>query len=355
MAESLDEWPSFEMVVPNSVELQADFHPDLFIFGTNSFYTFTLNLTIFLLVMKTTTLTMNVASVIKDELLIAFSWSVIRDINTPINLFHYDITFLGVSYYNKGPHGLFFHYIHPPLGFPCSSWSSFYLCSFCKSLLPERLFHGFRDMLKLKLLRAGLSLRQKIVTDTEVFWNNKAEDVALIEYAKLTRRPFRTFSLDIGRMNPEIYRFFDTVEKHYRINIEYMFPDAGEHALVRSKGLFPFFEDGHQEYCQVRKVRPLRRMLKGLRTWITGQRKDQSPSTRANIPIVQVASGGISSGIGNDIDINGAKQFQAKLKNVNSEVVHDNHKSCIACREYYLLRRALHVVDNPNNSLHCMP
>ncbi|KAG6531937.1 hypothetical protein ZIOFF_005773 [Zingiber officinale] len=40
----------------------------------------------------------------------------------------------------------------------------------------------------------------------------------------------------------------------------------------------------------------------------------------------KVASGGISSGIGNDIDINGAKQFQAKLKNVNSEVVHDNHK-----------------------------
>ncbi|KAG6474227.1 hypothetical protein ZIOFF_068151 [Zingiber officinale] len=33
-----------------------------------------------------------------------------------------------------------------------------------------------------------------------------------------------------------------------------------------------------------RKVRPLRRMLKGLREWITGQRKDQSPSMRANIP-----------------------------------------------------------------------
>ncbi|KAG6483840.1 hypothetical protein ZIOFF_060540 [Zingiber officinale] len=34
----------------------------------------------------------------------------------------------------------------------------------------------------------------------------------------------------------------------------------------------------------------------------------------------QVTSGDISSDIGNDIDINGAKQFQAKLKNVNSEV-----------------------------------
>ncbi|KAG6523901.1 hypothetical protein ZIOFF_013788 [Zingiber officinale] len=52
---------------------QADFHPDLLIFGTNSFYTFTLNLTIFLLVVKTTALTMNVVGVIKDRLLIAFS------------------------------------------------------------------------------------------------------------------------------------------------------------------------------------------------------------------------------------------------------------------------------------------
>ncbi|THU45137.1 hypothetical protein C4D60_Mb02t14700 [Musa balbisiana] len=116
-----------------------------------------------------------------------------------------------------------------------------------------------------------------------------AEDVALIEYAKLTGRPFRVFSLDTGRLNPETYRFFDAVEKHYDIHIEYTFPDAGEvQALVRSKGLFSFYEDGHQECCRVRKVRPLRRMLKGLRAWVTGQRKDQSPGTRANIPLVQV-------------------------------------------------------------------
>ncbi|KAG6527565.1 hypothetical protein ZIOFF_009676 [Zingiber officinale] len=86
---------------------QTDFQPDLLIFGTNSFYTFTLNLTIFLLVVKTTALTMNVAGVIKDGLLIAFSRSIIRDTIIPVNLFLYDITFLGVS-----------HHIHPPLGFP---------------------------------------------------------------------------------------------------------------------------------------------------------------------------------------------------------------------------------------------
>lgn len=128
-----------------------------------------------------------------------------------------------------------------------------------------------------------------------------AEDVALIEYAHLTGRPFRVFSLDTGRLNPETYKFFDTVEKHYGIHIEYMFPDAVEvQALVRSKGLFSFYEDGHQECCRVRKVRPLRRALKGLRAWITGQRKDQSPGTRAEIPVVQVdpVFEGLDGGVG---------------------------------------------------------
>lgn len=48
---------------------------------------------------------------------------------------------------------------------------------------------------------------------------------------------------------------FDAVEKHYGINIEYTFPDAEETLeLVRAKGMFSFYEDGHQECCQVRKV-----------------------------------------------------------------------------------------------------
>ncbi|KAI4372297.1 hypothetical protein MLD38_010543 [Melastoma candidum] len=134
-----------------------------------------------------------------------------------------------------------------------------------------------------------------------------AEDVALIEYARLTGRPFRVFSLDTGRLNPETYQFFDAVEKHYGIHIEYMFPDAVEvQALVRNKGLFSFYEDGHQECCRVRKVRPLRRALKGLRAWITGQRKDQSPGTRSEVPVVQVdpVFEGLDGGVGSLIKWN---------------------------------------------------
>ena len=139
--------------------------------------------------------------------------------------------------------------------------------------------------------------------------------MALIEYARLTGRPFRVFSLDTGRLNPETYRYFNEVEKHYNIHIEYMFPDAVEvQALVRSKGLFSFYEDGHQECCRVRKVRPLRRALKGLRAWITGQRKDQSPGTRAHIPVVQVDPSfeGLDGGAGSLIKWNPVANVDGK-------------------------------------------
>ena len=116
-----------------------------------------------------------------------------------------------------------------------------------------------------------------------------AEDVVLIEYAKLTGLPFRVFSLDTGRLHPETYRFFRRVEEHYDLRIEYCFPEAEVvQQLVRTKGLFSFYDDGHKECCGVRKVGPLRRQLSGLRAWITGQRRDQSPGTRSSLEVVEI-------------------------------------------------------------------
>ena len=78
-----------------------------------------------------------------------------------------------------------------------------------------------------------------------------AEDVALVEYAHLTGRKYRVFSLDTGRLNPETYQLFDAVEKHYGIRIEYTFPESQEVIdLVREKGMYSFYEDGHQECCR---------------------------------------------------------------------------------------------------------
>ncbi|CAL9084551.1 unnamed protein product [Musa textilis] len=93
-------WSLIELPILRDRLTASAFRPDLLIFGTNCLCAFALNLAVFLLVGKTSALTMNVAGVVKDWLLIAFSWSVIRDTVTSINLFGYAIAFLGVAYYN---------------------------------------------------------------------------------------------------------------------------------------------------------------------------------------------------------------------------------------------------------------
>lgn len=115
-----------------------------------------------------------------------------------------------------------------------------------------------------------------------------AEDVVLIDMARKTGKPFRVFTLDTGRLHPETYRFIERVRKHYGITIEVCQPEAEPLArLVTEKGLFSFYDDGHEECCGIRKVAPLRRKLATLDAWITGQRRDQSPNTRNAVPVVQ--------------------------------------------------------------------
>jgi phosphoadenosine phosphosulfate reductase len=115
-----------------------------------------------------------------------------------------------------------------------------------------------------------------------------AEDVALIDVAVKSGLPFSVFTLDTGRLHPETYRFIDKVRSHYGIAIDVMFPDAPQvQGLVEKKGLFSFYQDGHGECCGIRKIEPLRRALAKQRAWITGQRRDQSP-TRTDVPVIQL-------------------------------------------------------------------
>lgn len=114
-----------------------------------------------------------------------------------------------------------------------------------------------------------------------------AEDVVLIEMARNYRPDVPVFCLDTGRLHPETYRFIEKVRKHYGIKIEVLSPkpEALQH-FVQEKGLFSFYDDGHKECCGIRKIEPLSQKLLTLDAWITGQRKDQSP-TRADIPVIQ--------------------------------------------------------------------
>ncbi len=114
-----------------------------------------------------------------------------------------------------------------------------------------------------------------------------AEDVALIHMASESGLPFRVFCLDTGRLHAETYAFIEKVRTHYGIEIDLMAPQSSElEPFVRQKGLFSFYEEGHAECCSIRKIEPLRRALRSLDAWATGQRRDQSP-TRAELQVLE--------------------------------------------------------------------
>lgn len=136
------------------------------------------------------------------------------------------------------------------------------------------------------ILKKALSLFDNIAISF-----SGAEDVALIDMAISIRKDIQVFTLDTGRLHPETYRFIEKVRKHYQLDIEILTPDRNVlDEFVKRKGLFSFYEEGHQECCGIRKVEPLKRKLTQVDAWITGQRRDQSLDTRQDIPEVQADS-----------------------------------------------------------------
>ncbi|QJD58573.1 phosphoadenylyl-sulfate reductase [Pseudomonas sp. gcc21] len=118
-----------------------------------------------------------------------------------------------------------------------------------------------------------------------------ADDIVVLDMAWKINPDIKVFTLDTGRLHAETYRFLEQVRKHYGIQLEVLSPDRDKlDAYVREKGLFDFYERGHQECCGIRKIEPLRRKLAGVDAWITGQRKDQSP-TRTNVPVIEADTG----------------------------------------------------------------
>lgn len=117
-----------------------------------------------------------------------------------------------------------------------------------------------------------------------------AEDIVLIDMAHKLNKEARVITLDTGRLPEETYAVMDAVMFKYGVKIEVFFPDAARvEALTRGKGFYSFKEsvENRKECCGIRKVEPLKRALKGLDAWITGQRRDQSV-TRGAVGKVEV-------------------------------------------------------------------
>ena len=108
-----------------------------------------------------------------------------------------------------------------------------------------------------------------------------AEDVALLGLARDEGLDFAVFTLDTGRLHPQTLQFLETVRQTLAPQLQVQFPQSERvEQLVRTKGLYSFLRDGHQECCQIRKVEPLRRMLATVPAWITGRPRSRSLCAR---------------------------------------------------------------------------
>ena len=113
------------------------------------------------------------------------------------------------------------------------------------------------------------------------------EDQAILHAIAKSGADVDVFTLDTGRLFPEVLETADLSEIRYRIRIRLVAPDAAEvEDLVARDGVFGFRHtvDNRKSCCEVRKVRPLNRALKGAQGWFTGLRREHSQA-RADVPL----------------------------------------------------------------------
>jgi phosphoadenosine phosphosulfate reductase len=97
------------------------------------------------------------------------------------------------------------------------------------------------------------------------------EEAVLLDLLFELEPDARVFALDTGVLFPETYEVWRTVEERYGVVIE----------SWRGEWVEGLWASDPAHCCHLRKVEPLGRALAPLDAWITGLRREQSP-TRAN-------------------------------------------------------------------------
>lgn len=117
-----------------------------------------------------------------------------------------------------------------------------------------------------------------------------AEDVVITHLMAQIDPKFHSFTLDTGRLNPETYELMGRLTQKYGLDLEVLFPDSAEvEAMVRAKGVNLFYEslENRKLCCEVRKLKPLNRVLAKHSAWICGLRREQS-ATRTGVEKIEI-------------------------------------------------------------------
>lgn len=116
------------------------------------------------------------------------------------------------------------------------------------------------------------------------------EDIALLHLVRAHAPQARIITLDTGRLHEETYALMERLRVEWSLPLEVYYPDAASvEALVHDQGLFGFRAsiEARRACCHARKVAPLKRALAGAACWVTGMRREQSP-TRSTVELLEL-------------------------------------------------------------------
>lgn len=116
------------------------------------------------------------------------------------------------------------------------------------------------------------------------------DGMVLLDMAHRLNPSVRVVTVDTGRLPQETYDLMETVRERYGVTVEVLVPEPSTvEAMVRRHGPNLFYRslDLRLLCCEVRKVEPLKRLLRTVDAWVTGLRRSQW-ATRANIRKIEL-------------------------------------------------------------------
>jgi phosphoadenosine phosphosulfate reductase len=136
----------------------------------------------------------------------------------------------------------------------------------------EQMAAAVRALLSSALARHGRlvysnSLGAEAMVLTDIIWTHLPQ--------------IEVFSIDTGRLHEETYELLERLQRRYQRTIRVFYPDAAAlERLVARQGVNGFYHslEARHECCRLRKVEPFRRAIAGFPAWITGVRREHSPS-----------------------------------------------------------------------------
>lgn len=119
-----------------------------------------------------------------------------------------------------------------------------------------------------------------LTTPKSIYTTGFGKEGQLITHLISERKiSIKIVTLQTGRLFPETLALMEKTKSRYSINIEQHYPDQSAIQEYKTQyGLDGFYEsiEARKKCCEIRKVIPLAKALKGAGGWITGLRRDQS-------------------------------------------------------------------------------